>query len=77
MDAAASTGPKADSKPIEGLAELTRNTFRRDMENAGMVSFVGDPKSMLMLNHYANHHQQLCLRFQTARDPGASLRALT
>lgn len=48
-------------------AEL-QNIYQRNLEEIGVFSFAGDPRSILMWSHYANDHTGVCFQFERAVD---------
>src|SRR5688572_10987223 len=56
------------------LAQVVATT-ERDTKAAGVYSFAGDPRSILMWAHYGFKHEGLCFVFEVARDPQLFLEA--
>lgn len=46
------------------------------LDSAGVFSFAGDPRDILMWSHYADSHRGVCLRFEIALDVETFLHAL-
>lgn len=53
-----------------------RSGIETHLNKAGVFSFAGDPRDILMWSHYANSHHGVCLRFEVARDVETFLHAL-
>jgi hypothetical protein len=51
--------------PFESALE---EAHRYQVKSAGVYSFAGDPRSILMWSHYGANHEGLCLQFEVARD---------
>jgi hypothetical protein len=54
--------------PAEAEAKLA-GALHELAGSAGICSFGGDPRSILMWTHYAQNHEGYCLQFEFARDP--------
>lgn len=48
--------------------QVFSDVFSTTAEKAGVVSFGGDPRSILMWSHYAHYHSGICIQFECARD---------
>lgn len=57
------------SKTNAEFARIAQQQQRDYAERCGVVSFGGDPRSILMWSHYAANHEGVCFQFETARDP--------
>jgi hypothetical protein len=57
------------SRPRAELQAALQEIFRQSAGQAGICSFAGDPRSILMWTHYARDHEGVCLQFEFARDP--------
>ena len=55
------------------MLELSLSAVRND---AGIYSFAGDPKNILMGGHYASDHRGVCLIFDRAQDVVTLMHAL-
>ena len=53
----------------EGAFLMGQETLEKLVYRAGVCSFGGNPRSILMWSHYAANHEGLCLQFELARDP--------
>ena len=60
----------------ERMSLRLQKVFRELARCAGVCSFGGDPRSILMWSHYAANHTSLCLQFEIARDLGTFSHAL-
>jgi hypothetical protein len=60
----------------EGVALQAQTSFRDTITAAGVCSFGGDPRSILMWSHYADCHSGVCLQFEVARDLATFAQAL-
>lgn len=54
----------------EGVVSKAQEWFRDRINAAGICSFGGNPRSILMWSHYADHHRGVCLQFEIARNLG-------
>lgn len=57
------------ARPPAQMAAMLAEAFRQLAGSAGICSFGGDPRSILMWTHYAQNHEGYCLQFEFARDP--------
>jgi hypothetical protein len=55
------------SKP-DKITEVVRTTYLKTIEQTGIYSFGGDPRSILMWSHYAANHEGFCIQFEVAND---------
>ncbi len=55
-------------KPVEAFEKELDAIFSRKAAEAGVYSFAGDPRSILMWSHYASAHTGVCVQFERARD---------
>jgi hypothetical protein len=60
--------PRLMAKADEELARLGQAAHQKYVERAGVYSFGGDPRNILMWSHYAGNHSGVCLLFEVARD---------
>ncbi len=60
--------PKLVAKPGTELATMAQTAHDRIAKNAGVCSFAGDPRSILMWSHYGANHEGFCIQFEFARD---------
>ena len=65
------------SLPEEQIVQTVGQIHAQHTAATGIVSFAGDPRSILMWSHYGEHHTGICLQFEIARDPGVLLWAVT
>jgi len=59
-------------------AEIKRDlssAHERSVDELGVYSLAGDPRSILMWSHYGDEHQGICIQFDLARDLRIFLRA--
>jgi Protein of unknown function (DUF2971) len=61
--------PRILSEPDTVLAQRIQATYQQTIEQTGVYSFGGDPRSILMWSHYASNHDGFCLQFEIAKDP--------
>lgn len=57
------------SRSRADIEATLQTTFRESAGAAGICSFAGDPRSILMWTHYAQNHEGVCLQFEFAGDP--------
>ena len=60
--------PLMVAKSSSGIVERVRNAYQKQRKSAGVCSFGGDPKSILMWSHYSSNHEGVCLVFEVAKD---------
>jgi Protein of unknown function (DUF2971) len=60
--------PQVIAQSSEELAATVQDAHRRQVEHAGVYSFAGDPKGVLMWSHYADNHEGICIQFEVAQD---------
>ena len=58
------------------MAQVAKAAHTKTMQAAGVFSFAGDPRSIMMWSHYAKEHTGICLQFEIARDPRTMLSAI-
>ncbi len=63
-------------KPIAEIEKELEATYRNNLEEIGVFSFAGTPRSILMWSHYARDHTGICFQFEAARDFSTLSRAL-
>lgn len=68
--------PRIVAKSNSYFADQARMSYQKQRESAGVFSFGGDPRSILMWSHYASNHEGVCLQFEVAKDLTAFARAL-
>ena len=68
--------PRILSEPDTLLAQRVQATYQQTIEQTGVYSFGGDPRSILMWSHYASNHEGVCLQFEIAKDPGAFVKSV-
>lgn len=56
-------------KPPTEFDRIAKSTYRQSIERAGVYSFGGDPRSILMWSHYTSYHKGFCFQFEVAKDP--------
>ena len=56
------------ARPPAEVAAMLSEAFRELAGSAGICSFGGDPRSILMWTHYAQNHEGYCLQFEFAQD---------
>lgn len=56
-------------RPVEHWRAFVQETYDKVSSAFGVCSFAGDPKSILMWSHYADHHSGICLQFESHLDP--------
>ncbi|MGO4278190.1 DUF2971 domain-containing protein [Cupriavidus sp. RAF20_2] len=61
--------------PLRAQEHVERQ-FAENLGEAGIFSFAGDPRDILMWSHYAQNHEGVCLRFEIAVDRDNLLAAL-
>ena len=66
--------PRYVAKGSAELAKSAQAAHHKQVEEAGVYSFAGNPKSVLMWSHYAANHEGLCLQFEL-QDIGTTGRA--
>lgn len=54
----------SNEKLLDKLHQVHEETVNR----AGVYSFAGDPRNILMWSHYAQNHTGICLQFERSRD---------
>jgi hypothetical protein len=54
----------------------TQELFRASISKAGVCSFGGNPRSILMWSHYTDYHRGVCPQFEVARDLSTFAQAL-
>jgi len=52
----------------EKLLSSTKHSFKKNIDNAGVLCFCEERQNLLMWSHYANQHEGLVLQFDTAHD---------
>ena len=62
--------------PTEHLLQQLAENHRTLLRSIGVHCFAGDPRSVLMWNHYGSEHQGICYQFEIARDPETFFHAL-
>ena len=68
--------PHLVAKTSAELAAAAQGAHRQNVELAGVCSFAGDPRSILMWSHYAANHEGLCFQFEVAKDIGTFAHAV-
>ena len=68
--------PQYEGMSDSELDVRVRETYLRTVNECGVCSFAGDPRSVLMWSHYASNHQGVCFVFDVSRDPKTFVRAL-
>jgi hypothetical protein len=61
--------PRLVAKPIRELEKVASTKFQENMYETGVVSFAGNPLSILMWSHYGSDHRGVCFQFDVAKDP--------
>lgn len=61
--------------PVEEQERL-RTIVEHNRDKVGVVSFAGDPRSILMWSHYGRFHTGICLQFDVDKDHRVFLGAL-
>jgi hypothetical protein len=57
------------------IAEVAATGHVQAIEESGVYSFAGDPRSILMWSHYGDEHGGLCLQFEVVKDLNTFLKA--
>jgi hypothetical protein len=50
------------------LIEIVKESYERQINEAGVFSLTEDPRNILMWSHYSSSHQGVCLQFEIALD---------
>jgi hypothetical protein len=58
------------------LPNLLQLAQDQTVQNIGVCSFAGDPRSILMWSHYAANHSGICIQVERSRDPVLAFGAL-
>lgn len=69
--------PKLAAQSNEDLARLAQSEHEKNVAQAGVYSFGGDPRSILMRSHYSANHEGVCLQFEFARDPDCFMNSVS
>lgn len=62
--------------PDHHWGQLAVAAYDRQTRRAGVCSFAGDPRSVLMWSHYSSDHAGVCIQFEIAQNPVALLEAI-
>jgi len=55
-------------RPNKEWAQIMQEAHSKEIQNTGICSFGGDPNSILMWSHYADHHKGICLQLEVVQD---------
>ena len=58
------------------LEKLAPEKFQEHMYRTRVISFAGNPLSILMWSHYGSNHEGVCFQFDVAKDPESFLFSL-
>jgi len=63
-------------RPRHEWLQAIERVHAENHAQTGVVSFAGDPRSVLMWSHYGEHHSGVCLQFTIAKDPTTFVEAV-
>ncbi|MBT3042968.1 MAG: DUF2971 domain-containing protein [Candidatus Thiodiazotropha sp. (ex Codakia orbicularis)] len=55
-------------KSDDEFQAIVESSYDNNLTNAGVYSFAGDPRNILLWSHYAKNHTGICIQFERMRD---------